>query len=127
MNLLENESKEENYCSNNSQADSFSSSHSCISDIQDIEPVNDVKDEVNDLEIEGDESQLLTEAWDYVDDNYLIQESSTEQAFERIISVELMNNNKICVNYQSDWTLKDVKFIFTIFLYIKAFRQCIEK
>jgi hypothetical protein len=121
MNLLENESKEENYCSNNSQADSFSSSHSNISEIQDIEPDDDVKEDVNDLEIQGNESQLLTEAWDYVDDEYLIQESSTEQAFERIICVELMNNNKIYVNYQSNWTLRDVKFIFIIFSY-KAFR-----
>jgi len=127
MNLLENVIKEENHSSNDSQADSLSSNYSNIPYIQDIEPIYDIVEDDGDLEQEDDEGKLYTEAWDYMNDEYYLKESSTEEAFERIICIELINNDKVYINYQTDWTLRDVKFIFIILLYIKAFRRCFEK
>jgi hypothetical protein len=54
------------------------------------------------------------ETTNYMDDYVMIEKDEEFEVDEKIICIELMNNNRIYLNYQQDWTFKDV-CIFIIY------------
>lgn len=103
MNQEMNGDKEKNYLSENSISGFNSSCHDSINHKE--EKVGDDFDNKQ----ENEKELLMNTTLDgFTFDDYFF-DFNEEIQYDHITCVELMNNNRIYINYESDWTLRNVR------------------